>query len=89
MKDKKDVWKFVLQTAISILSAIATALGVTSCMAWKIEKLKNWKIEECRTDDTDDTDFDSLCESGLAPQSIIRMVFEEKNLWNLHSMLNS
>ena len=33
MKDKKDVWKFVLQTAISILSAIATALGVSSCMA--------------------------------------------------------
>ena len=29
----KEVWKFVIQTAISILSAIATALGVTSCMA--------------------------------------------------------
>ncbi len=33
MKDKKEIWKFVIQTAISILSAIATALGVTSCMA--------------------------------------------------------
>ena len=25
----KEVWKFVIQTTISILSAIATALGVT------------------------------------------------------------
>jgi hypothetical protein len=33
MKEKKEVWKLVIQTAISILSAIATALGVTSCMA--------------------------------------------------------
>ena len=33
MKEKKEVWKFVIQTAISILSAIATALGVTSCVA--------------------------------------------------------
>ena len=29
----KEVWKFVIQTAIRVLSAIATALGVTSCMA--------------------------------------------------------
>jgi len=29
---KKELWKFVIQTAISILSAIATAMGVTSCM---------------------------------------------------------
>ncbi|UKK54909.1 smalltalk protein [Prevotella sp. E2-28] len=28
----KDIWKFVIQTAISILSALATALGVSSCM---------------------------------------------------------
>ena len=33
MKDKKEILKFAIQTAISILSAIATALGVTSCMA--------------------------------------------------------
>ena len=33
MKNNKEVWKFVIQTAISILSAIATALGVSSCMA--------------------------------------------------------
>ena len=26
----KELWKFVIQTAISVLSAIATALGVTS-----------------------------------------------------------
>ena len=32
MKRKRQVWRFVIQTAISILTAIATALGVTSCM---------------------------------------------------------
>ena len=30
---KKQLWRFVIQTAISVLTAIATALGVTSCMA--------------------------------------------------------
>ena len=30
---KKDTWKMVLQIAISILTAIATTLGITSCMA--------------------------------------------------------
>jgi len=30
---KRQVWRFIIQTAISILTAIATALGVTSCMA--------------------------------------------------------
>ena len=29
---KRQLWRFVIQTAISILTAIATALGVTSCM---------------------------------------------------------
>lgn len=29
---KKNVWKTILQVAISILTAIATTLGVTSCM---------------------------------------------------------
>ncbi|UKK55844.1 smalltalk protein [Prevotella communis] len=29
----KTIWKFAIQTAISVLSAIATAMGVTSCMA--------------------------------------------------------
>ena len=28
---KKDTWKTILQIAISILTAIATTLGVTSC----------------------------------------------------------
>jgi hypothetical protein len=28
----KTFWKFVIQTTISVLSALATALGVTSCM---------------------------------------------------------
>lgn len=30
---KKALWKFVIQTLISILTAILTALGATSCMA--------------------------------------------------------
>jgi hypothetical protein len=29
---KKDTWKTILQIAISILTAIAITLGVTSCM---------------------------------------------------------
>ena len=29
---KKENWKTILQIAISILTAIATTLGVTSCM---------------------------------------------------------
>ena len=29
---KLDVWKFVLQTLISILTATLTALGTTSCV---------------------------------------------------------
>jgi hypothetical protein len=28
----KDTWKFVLQTVAAILTAIATSLGVQSCM---------------------------------------------------------
>ena len=30
---KKETWKFIVQTAIAILTAIATTIGVTSCMA--------------------------------------------------------
>lgn len=30
---KKDIWKFVIQTLISILTAILTALGATSCVS--------------------------------------------------------
>ena len=29
---KKDTWKTIIQIAISILTAIATTLDVTSCM---------------------------------------------------------
>ncbi|WP_299271345.1 smalltalk protein [uncultured Prevotella sp.] len=29
---KKDTWKTIIQIAISILTAIATTLGVTSCI---------------------------------------------------------
>ena len=30
---KLNFWKFILQTLISILTAILTALGATSCMS--------------------------------------------------------
>ena len=30
---KKETWKFILQTLLSVLSAIATAFGVASCIA--------------------------------------------------------
>ena len=29
---KKETWKFILQTLLSVLSAIATAFGVASCI---------------------------------------------------------
>ena len=29
---KKETWKFIIQTAIAILTAALTALGTTSCM---------------------------------------------------------
>jgi len=29
---KKALWKFIIQTAISILTAILTALGASSCV---------------------------------------------------------
>jgi hypothetical protein len=31
---KRETWKFLIQVAISILTAIATTLGTTSCMAY-------------------------------------------------------
>ena len=30
---KKETWKFIVQTILAILSATATSLGVTSCIA--------------------------------------------------------
>lgn len=30
--EKNNTWKYILQLAISILTAIATTLGMTSCM---------------------------------------------------------
>ena len=30
---KKEIWKTVIQILISILTAVATSLGVTSCMS--------------------------------------------------------
>ncbi len=32
MSKNKEFWKFVVQTALAVLSAIATALGVSSCL---------------------------------------------------------
>ena len=29
---KKETWKFILQTIAAVLTAIATTLGVTSCL---------------------------------------------------------
>ena len=29
---KKDKWKFVIQTILAVLTAIATSFGVTSCI---------------------------------------------------------
>ena len=29
----KETWKFIIQTLAAILTAIATSLGVTSCMS--------------------------------------------------------
>ena len=29
---KKETWKFIIQTIVTILTAILTTLGVTSCM---------------------------------------------------------
>ncbi len=29
----KELWKFIIQTAIAILTAIGTSLGVTSCIS--------------------------------------------------------
>ena len=34
---KKETWKFIIQTIVAILTAIATSLGVTSCMNWKLK----------------------------------------------------
>ncbi|MBQ9883633.1 MAG: smalltalk protein [Bacteroidaceae bacterium] len=33
MKNKKELWKYVIQLAVAILTAIGTSLGVTSCMS--------------------------------------------------------
>ena len=31
-KMKKETWKYIVQTILAILTAIATTFGVTSCM---------------------------------------------------------
>ncbi len=31
---KKDIWQKILQIAITVLTAIATTFGVTSCMGF-------------------------------------------------------
>ncbi|MCR4592399.1 MAG: smalltalk protein [Bacteroidaceae bacterium] len=30
---KRETWKFVIQTILAVLTAIATSFGVTSCMS--------------------------------------------------------
>ena len=34
LDNKKDTWKMVINIIISILTAIATTFGLTSCMGW-------------------------------------------------------
>lgn len=29
---KKETWKFIIQTILAVLTALATSFGVTSCM---------------------------------------------------------
>ena len=29
---KKETWKFIVQTILAVLTALATSLGVTSCV---------------------------------------------------------
>lgn len=43
-KMKADTWKTILQIAISILTALATSLGVSSCMGWNIAYISCWMI---------------------------------------------
>jgi len=33
---KKEIWKYILQLIIAILTAILTTFGVTSCMGYPI-----------------------------------------------------
>lgn len=33
MKNKKELWKYIIQLLIAILTAMGTTLGVTSCMS--------------------------------------------------------
>lgn len=32
--NKKETWKMIINIIISILTAIATTFGLTSCMGW-------------------------------------------------------
>ena len=47
---KKETWKTVFQIVISILTAIAASLGVTSCMSYNITitNKKCRQVKSCR-----------------------------------------
>lgn len=32
MSNKKEIWKIILQTLITILTAVGTSLGITACV---------------------------------------------------------
>ncbi len=32
MSNKKELWKIILQTLITILTAVGTSLGITACV---------------------------------------------------------
>ena len=46
---KKEIWKFVVQSLLAILTALGTALGVSSCIVGLQRKTKNG-------DSSDDSD---------------------------------
>jgi len=46
----KQTWKMVIQLLVSILTAIATTLGVTSCMALGCFTLRSRRSSRCPRD---------------------------------------
>ena len=43
---KKETWKFIIQTLAAILTAIATSLGVTSCIAGWRPRSHPWPLHK-------------------------------------------
>ena len=45
--NKNELWQKILHIAITILTAIATTFGVTSCMGYRNEKRMHDPLAEC------------------------------------------